>query len=359
MSRIKSIFGAYAESLQVMVDTSLDRFAPTWFSSRLPFGIPSTSLTFQSVIGRSRIEAAASVIARGSAAPLRVRATLEKVSGEVPVISEKFSMKESDYRDYLALQAMNVSDEVKKNQLLNLMFGDLVKAGNAAMKRLDYMTLEGLYSGQITLTTTNNPDGTILNNAIDLLMPSGNKTTVGTDWATAATATPIADIQAVVSYQATRGVTLATILMSPVLFLRMIKTTEVKNTLSTWLGMKGSNIYPTLENINQFLAASRYPAIEIVDQNIGVEKDGVISVQRPFGDDNAVFIPAGPLGEIKNALAMEQIVPVPGVAYATFNNALLSKWQENEPFAEWTKVEANMFPAIDAIDQVHILDTKP
>jgi hypothetical protein len=359
MSKIKSVFGAYADRLQVMVDTSLERFSPTWFNSRFPFGVPSTSLNFQSVIGRSRIEAAASIIARGSAAPLRVRATLEKISGEVPVISEKFSMKESDYRDYLALQGMSVNDEVKKAQLLNLMFGDLVKAGNAAMKRLDYMVLEGLYSGAISLTTTNNPDGTVLNTAIDLLMPAGNKTTVGTDWATAASATPIADIQAVVTYQATRGVTLAKILMSPVLFLRFIKTTEVKGLLSTWLGMKGTSIMPTLDNINSFLIANRYPEIEIVDVNIGVEKDGVISVLRPFGDDNAVFIPAGPLGEVKNALAMEQIRPVEGVAYATYNNSLLSKWAENEPFAEWTKVEFNAFPAIDAIDQVHILDTKP
>jgi hypothetical protein len=359
MSKIKSIFGVYADSLQVMVDASLDRFAPTWFNSRFPFGVPSTSLNFQSVIGRSRIEAAASIIARGSAAPLRVRATLEKIAGEVPVISEKFSMKESDYRDFLALQGMNVSDEVKKAQLLNLMFGDMVKAGNSVMKRLDYMVLEGLYTGAISLTTTNNPDGTVLNTAIDLLMPAGNKTTVGTDWATAASATPIADIQAVVTYQATRGVTLATILMSPVLFLRMIKTTEVKGLLSTWLGMKGTSIMPTLDNLNQFMVANRYPQIEIVDVNIGVEKDGVIGVLRPFGDVNAVFIPAGPLGEVKNALAMEQIRPVEGVAYATFNNALLSKWAENEPFAEWTKVEGNMFPAIDAIDQVHILDTTP
>jgi hypothetical protein len=359
MSKVKSIFGAYSESLQVMIDTSLQKFYNPWFLPKVPFGTPSTQLNFTTIIGRARIEAAASIIARGSAAPLRVRATLEKISGEVPAIAEKFSMKESDYRDYLALQAMPVDDAVKKAQLLNLMFDDVRNAGNSVMKRLDYMVLEALYTGAISLNTTNNPDGTVLNNAIDLFMPANNKTTVSTSWETSASATPIADIQAVVTYQQTRGVKLAKILMSPVLFQRMVKTTEVKSALSTWLGMKGNSIFPTLDNVNAFLQAQMYPIIEIVDVPIGVEKDGVVSVLRPFGDDNATFIPDGAIGEVKHALAMEQLRPVEGVAYATFNNALISKWAENEPFAEWTKAEFNAFPSLDAIDQIHILDTKP
>jgi hypothetical protein len=359
MSKIKSIFGTYADKLQVMIDASLSKFDTPWHRSSFPMGIPSTQLNFTTIIGRNRIEAAASVIARGSAAPLRVRATLEKISGEVPVIAEKFSMKESDYRDWLALQAMPVSEEVKKAQLLNLMFDDVRKAGNSVHKRLDIMVLEGLYTGAVSMDINNNPDGVVLANAIDLLMPAGNKTTVTTDWSTSATATPVADIQAVVTYQNTRGVKLAKILMTPVLFLKMIKTTEVKGLLSTWLGMKGTQVYPTLDNINQFLTASMLPVIEIVDQSIGVEKDGVIASIRPFGDEKAVFVPAGPLGEIKNALAIEQIRPVEKVAYANFEGALISKWAENEPFAEWTKAELNAFPSFDAIDQVHILDTTP
>jgi hypothetical protein len=355
MSKIKSVFGGYADRLQIMVDSSLDKFKPTWFASRFPFGIPSTSLNFQTIIGRSRIEAAASIIARGSQAPLRVRATLEKLSGEVPAIAEKFAMKESDYRDFLTLQALSIDDNVKKQQLLDLMFGDVMKAGDAAMKRLDYMVLEALYSGQITLTTTNNPDG-VVSDAIDLLMPSGNKTDAAINWATSASATPITDITTVVEYQSGRGVMLANILMSRGAWVKFYKTTEVKDSVFNWMGLKNNKGTPTLDVVNEFMIAHRLPTIEIVDVPIGIEKDGVITTVRPFGDDAVTFIPAGPLGKIHNAVAIEEIRPVESVAYAKYNNALLSKWAENEPFNEWTKVELNAFPALEAIDQCHILD---
>ena len=51
-------------------------------------------------------------------------------------------MSDKDYRDFLTLQQMSVSDEVKKRQLLDLMFNDTKKVGESAMKRLDIMCLK-------------------------------------------------------------------------------------------------------------------------------------------------------------------------------------------------------------------------
>jgi hypothetical protein len=359
MSKIKSVFGKYSEALQVMIDSSLSQFNVPWYKKYFTMGIPSTKLDFTTIIGRDRIEAAASVIARGSSAPLRVRATLDKLSGEVPVIAEKFSMKEADYRDWLSLQAMPVSDELKKQQILDLIFADVKKAANAPHKRLDLMVLEGLYTGAVSLDITNNPDGVVLNNAIDLMMPATNKTTVTIDWATAATATPIDDMRTVVNYHQARGVNFAKVLMSPALLLKVLKTKQVGDMLSAFAGVKGQTVFPTLTRLNEFLTEALLPVIEVVNETIGVEKDGVISTVRPFGDVNAVFIPAGNLGEIKNALSIEQLVPVKTVDYATFDGVLIKKWQSNDPFAEWTEGEFNAFPSFGTIDQVAILDTTP
>jgi hypothetical protein len=82
------------------------------------------------------------------------------------------------------------------------------------MKRLDYMVLEGLSTGSITVTATNNPDG-VVSDTIDLLHSNSNKSNAAVTWATAASATPIADIEAAVKTQRDKGNIIAKILLTP------------------------------------------------------------------------------------------------------------------------------------------------
>lgn len=358
MSKVKSVFGAYADRLQVVIDNSLDKFAPTWFQQYFPWAPPQTTLNYVSVIGKSRIEAAASVVDRDSPAPLRSRASLDKLTGEIPAISEKFKMSSSDYYDFLALQNMtNVDDATKRNQLLQFMFGDMQKAGTAPLKRIDAMCLEAISTGQITLTTTNNPDGLAMD-AIDLLMPSGNKVNAGTAWSNTAANPLTVDIPNIVKAAQDRGITLSKMLMTKTKWYQFILITEVKNLISNFMGFKqAGNILVTLDNVNKLLEANMWPRIEIVDVPIGIEKDGVITTIRPFADANVAFVPDGTLGTIKNTLSIEQINPVPQVSYGSYQRVLLSKWAENDPFGEWTKGELNAFPALEAIDSIYLLST--
>ncbi len=97
------------------------------------------------------------------------------------------------------------------------------------------------------------------------------------------------------------------------------------------------------------------PIIEIVEETIGIEKNGVITNYKPFAQDVAVFIPAGGLGVIHNAYAIEQLRPVSGISYGTYNRALISKWSQAHPFGEFTQVELNAFPGLEVADLIHIL----
>jgi hypothetical protein len=355
MSQIKSIFGAYADKLQVMVDRSLDKFSPTFFQNYFDWGTPSTSLTFVTAIGRARVEAAASIVNRDSSSPLRSRAALDRLNGEIPAIKEKFKMSESDYRAFLTLQSMPIAEATKKQQLLDLLFGDTKRVGDAAMKRVDMMVLEGLSTGQITVTTTNNPDGIVAPAAIDLLMPAGNKKNAAATWATAGSATPVTDIQTVVEDASGRGISFSKILMTRATWLKFAKATEVVNYMTAWASAAKGTYVVTLAKANEMLAANLWPTIEIVDYKVGVEKDGAITTYEPFNGDYVAFIPNGKLGIIHNAVAIEELNPVKQVNYAKFNNALISKWAQNDPFAEWTGVELNAFPGFDAIDSIYRL----
>ncbi|HEY4207986.1 MAG TPA: major capsid protein [Puia sp.] len=360
MATIKSIFGVYADAanMQLMIDRQLDTFAPVDFTKDMNWGTPSPNLTYESAIGRSRIEAAASIADRSSPAPLRTRQALDKLSGKVPAIKEKISLDEDQFRSYMTIQQMQVSDEVKKKQLLDLLFGDVQLVGNSAMKRLDYMYKEGLSTGSITLTVTNNPDALVAPTAIDLLLSDSNRknSTVSWDAEDKTTTKPITDIAAVVEDAAGRGIVFEKIRVTRVTWLNFIKSKEVIDSLTGFQGLAKGTITPTLAQVNEFLASNLYPVIEIVTNNkIGIEKDGKITVQQPFIDASAVFTPPGKLGEIKLAMAMGEMKPVPQLSYAKFNNALISKWADNDPWIEYTAVELNAFPAFDAIDQIYIL----
>lgn len=360
MSKLRSLFPG-SSNIQLMIDASATRYAPLWYPQYFDVAPPQTSLTYTSVIGRNRIEAAATVVSRGSKTPLRSRQGLEKLNGEIPPISEMFSLDENQYRDYLSIQsATGVSDEVKRNQMLDLVWGDVKRAGDAPHKRVDALALMAVSTGTIKINVTNNPDGAVQPD-IDLLMPASNKKNAAVSWAIKETATPITDIETVVEDARGRGLSFAKILMTKTLWLKFKKAKEVVDSLIAYYyaSKPAAGFNPiavsTIEKVNEFLSANMLPIIEIVDTQIGVEKDGKVSPFEFFEANNVAFVPAGKLGVIKNALAMEQLRPTAGIDYANYNGVLISKWSENEPWGEHTKGEWNAFPALEAIDSMYIL----
>jgi hypothetical protein len=361
MSKLKSLFGVAVDRLQVMVDKSKSLYAPLWYPKLFDVAPPQLSLTYVSAIGRSRVEAAATVVDRDAKTPLRGRPGLEKLSGEIPAIAAMIPLKQSDYRDYLAIQGMQgIDDATKLNQLLDLVWGDVKRVGDAPHKRIDIMCLQALSTGVIKINATTNPDG-IVQDDIDLLMSSSNKKQAAVTWATAATATPITDIETVLTDAKARGYSFDRILMSFTLWLKFKKAKEVIDNMTAYhYGSKpGAGFSPTavttLDKINEYLLANKLPYIEIVDESIGTEKDGVITSANYFDPNNATFVPAGKLGTIKNAIAIEKLKPVSNVVYADYNKVLISKWSSNEPFQEFTKGEWNAFPSWETIDACYIL----
>lgn len=354
--KIQSIFGPYADKMQVVIDKKADAFASTWFQKYFDWGVTSLSLQFTTAIGRSRIEAAASIVDREASAPLRGRNQLEKLSGEVPAIKEKFKLSETDYRNFMTLQAMNVSDATKKAQLLDLMFGDVKKAGEAPLKRLDIMCLQAISTGYVKINADTNPDGIALGD-IPLLMPESNFVKVTEKWSVPATATPITDIQTEVKRREDKGISTEKMLMTRNTFWKFQKCTEVVQSLNGFFHLpSNAKVIGTIEQINEYLASNLLPMIEIVNEVKGIEKDGIITAYRPFNDTSVSFLPAGKLGIIHNAYAIEQLKPVSNVNYATYEKVLISKWQQNDPFAEFTGCELSAFPGVEQIDSISIMD---
>lgn len=368
-NRVKSIFGSYAEQLQVLVDTNLDSFKETFFPKYFSMGTPQMGLTYATVIGKSRIEAAASVVAHGSEAPLRSRAGLEKLSGEIASIKVKRKMDESEYRNYLTMQAMNVSDEAKKQQIINLIWEDVKYSTDSVLSRIDYMVCQALSKGVVSLNATTNPDGVVPGD-IDLLVDNklatndafNHDNTEDRRWLAdnSGTATPLTDIRYLVREAWKKGIRFGKILMTSEKLWILLGNDEVQEHLKGSLGIvSGQDALFSLNGLNSYLAAQKLPIIELVDVRIAVEKNGVLSTVDPWDDEKYVtFVPDGELGKIHNSIAIEQISPVAGVDYAVANNVLVSKWSQTEPFGEYTRGEIAAFPGLEVADQMYIVNTE-
>ena len=367
MSTIKSIFGKYASELQVFVDTNIDAFKEPFFPKYFDMGTPQMSLNYLSIIGKSRLEAAASVVAHGSEAPLRSRAGLEKLSGEVSSIKVKRRMDEEQYRNWMTIEAMSTSDEAKKRQIMNLIWDDVSYVSNSVLSRIDIMAGQALSQGVIKINSTTNPDG-VVPGEIDLLVDKkkdgyeSGDTSASFGWsnsddnfwsiASAASNAPIADIESLKDNAwENHGITLETILMTPNKWRAVRKSTEVKGYFDSK--------EPTLDEMNSLLSSLDCPTIEIVRIKPKIETNGTLSSIDAWEDDKYVtFLPAGSAGIIHNSLSVEQISPVPNVDYATLNNILISKWSQTEPFGEYTRGEIAAFPGLEVADQMYIINTE-
>ena len=358
--RVKSIFGDYAANLQVLVDESLENFKTPFFPSYFSFGTPKGDLSYATAIGRSRIEAAASVVAHGSESPLRSRAGLEKLSGEVAALKVKRKMDESEYRNWMVFQGMPVAEETKKQQIMRLIWDDVKHVVDSVNSRIDIMVKQALSTGVVAINAATNPDGIAVGN-ISMLLAANRNTGAGTafnigtgalwnDTATSiAGADPVNDIATMVSVMETAGREVGRVFMTPAKFRTISRYTAVTNALGA---------QPTLAEFNNYLADRQLPIIELVVGRHTIETNGNLTVLTPWADNRVTFAPSGQLGTIHNALAIEEMTPVAGVSYALNNRTLVSKWSETEPFGEYTRGEIAAFPGLEAADGLYIVDVE-
>lgn len=358
-----SVFGNHIEAMQTLIDKRLDKFNKPWYIDYFDWDTPQLNLTYTSVLGQAVVNHAASIVDRNAETPLRSREALAKIQGEIPAIKEMLQLNENQYRNYVALLNMDsVKDKQKRLQALKLIWDDVKKVTDAVHNRIDMIALQAVSTGKIEINIENNPDGIVLAEPIDLLMPTDNKQEAGTKW-NEASATPLQDIMRVINQAQATGTTLGKILIDSQKFAQMLRNKEVKDTLGSFFGMTKATMDSataplTLERMNQYLKESGLPVFEIVNRRIAIEKNGKATVINPFESKNLAFIPDGKLGVIKNALAVEEMNPVENVTYATNGRILISKWKQNEPFREFTKSECNAFPVVEAINSIYLLKTE-
>lgn len=369
---VPSFFGEYASqpALQAYVDgTALVLEGQTIWRNYLDLDIPQASLTFEQIIGRDRMEAAASIVDINAEAPVRSRNGLETYLGKIPSMKEAYYLDQLQMRELWALeesQLLNANGAV--TALVKKLYDDVAKVSVAGDKRVDIMLLQALSTLSIDLSTTLNPDGAATG-VVDLLPKAYQKQGVNIPWFTVdgngnytvpvTSATPIDDIENYIDYIAQQfGRGFGSILMSKPMWLKFKRLKQVNDRLQSYfnIGKANASFTVTLEAINEFFDSNMWPPIQVVNKISNIEKDGIVIPFRAMSDNNLSFIPAGKLGMLKNAFAYEVKKPIFGKQYAQFGATLVSQWAEDKPIREWTEMEMNAIPAID-IDAIFLLQT--
>lgn len=361
MAIIPSYYGSLAssENLQFMLDSSQQNLdAQSIWRAFLDLATPSMTLTFDSVIGRDRIAAAASIVANGAPAPLRSRNKLERYTGKVPTMKEKFRMEEQDMRNIEVIRALQTTTGAVGTDIINFLLKDLEEAAVAGDKRVDLMFLQALSTFTIPVNLTNNPDGAVYG-TVDLLPQTYQSQGVPVVWSDSANATPIDDIEKFVQINSnTRGRNFGRIFMSNDLWYVFKKSAQVKNMLQTFFNVgKGNTAYAvTQSNINEFFDANGWPLIEIINYTTNIEVDGLPTFVKGFDVNAIVFAASGKLGMLHNSIPMESLHRVAGKSYANYGPTLVGKWCEQDPLVEFTGMEMLAFPGIN-IDGIFKLTT--
>ena len=296
----------------------------------------------------------ADVIAMDSSIPLKTRPTLGKASGNIPKTGTERAIREQELTEIQTLVALGRLDDAKAR-----VFEDTPAVIAGQMELAESMFLEGLSTGQVELTDTENV-GTGVRLSYGYL--TANRFQSAVSWDDTANAKPFTDIQKVIDKAQYDGNNLIKIFMDRVTFNRMVQTAEAKAIFASQYGIFSATVpVPTFDQMNTALL-SRYGFvidIETADRKMTRQRNGVDTVYTPWAAGQVVFVTTEQLGSHVYARLAEEGHPVAGVAYQKpFDWMLVSKFRTNRPsLAEFTNSQSRMFPIIDNPLAIYTLDS--
>lgn len=361
---LSSLFGELTKNVQARIDAASELnkriFDRVIYRNFLDWDTPTVGLDFEEIVGKYNITVAAATIGERSKEPILGSYGLETVKERVLNHAVTLPMTMQDYRKILQLlDSKSISDEQRKKQLIDLMWGGVTRVVNGVEAKLDIIFLSALSNcGKFTFDETNNPEGGVRGN-IDFNQPEGNICKSLTKWTEAniETVDCMEDIQQVLDAAEDKSI-LGRILCSPSRISYMCRTKKMKQMI--WGTDKSSRIVQ-LKDINDYMESNGYPLFEKVKRQVKIQNGTKLTPLTPWNGDNIVFIPEGKLGLVKNAWSDNELNPESDVAYSNYGRIRVSQWHVGETKGankgEFTKAESLSLPVITEMENIYTLKT--
>ena len=130
---------------------------------------------------------------------------------------------------------------------------------------------------ELSLNKQNN-NGIVIETAVDFGVPSANKSGVSTVWSTAATCTPITDMQTVVDNAEADGVVIKYVVMRKSDLRKLLAAKETQDKIKGWKGNSGKLTF-NKESLNAYLEDEMGVKVVVVNPSVKHE-DNSTHAQR-------------------------------------------------------------------------------
>lgn len=361
---LSSLFGELTKHVQARIDAASELnkriFDNVIYRKYLDWDTPTIGLDFEEIVGKYNLTVAAATIGENAKEPILGSYGLETVKERVLNHAVTLPMTVQDYRKILQLlDSKSISDEQKKKQLIDLMWGGVQRVVNGVEAKIDIIFLGALSNcGVFTFDNKNNPEGGV-RGKINFNMPEVNIAKSITKWDddNLETVDCMEDIQSVLDLAEDKTV-LGKILCAPSRISYMCRSKKMKQMI--WGTDKSSKIVQ-LKDINDYMESNGYPTFEKIKRQCKIQNGNVLSPYTPWNANNIVFVPDGKLGTVKNAYANNELKPESDVAYSNYGRIRVSQWHVGETKGanqgEFTKAESLALPVITEMEGIYTLKT--
>lgn len=361
---LSSLFGELTRNVQARIDAASELnkriFDNVIYRRFMDWDTPTVGLDFEEIVGKYNLTVAAATIGENAKEPILGSYGLETVKERVLNHAVTLPMTVQEYRKILQLlDSKSISDEQKKKQLIDLMWGGVQRVVNGVEAKIDIIFLGALSNcGIFTFDSTNNPEGGV-RGTINFNMPDTNIAKSKTQWTEAnlETVDCMEDIQAVLDAADDKAI-LGKILLAPSKVSYMCRSKKMKQMI--WGTDKSSKIVQ-LKDINDYMESNGYPTIEKMKRQCKIQNGNDLTPYTPWNANNIVFVPDGKLGVVKNAYANNELKPESDVAYSNYGRIRVSQWHVGETKGanqgEFTKAESLALPVLTEVENIFTLKT--
>ena len=341
--------GLVEKDMQAVVN-SYD-LKPYYYPTLFPLKETYT-LTWKALETQVGLKIAADLVARGASVDKKTREAIARIQGDIPKIAVKRTKNDEELNEYDIMVAMT-SQNPDLRRLVEAWAEDTDFCWTAVAARLEWMALQSISLGKITLTNTNNVSA-ISEYDVDYQLPADQKVgfqTGSANWATSASAKPITkDFKAVVRAAKKKGHNLKFAFMSLDTFATFTECEEVQKICASFAANAlGIQQTPSVEQVNTALRGLSYLRglqVVVIDQDITIEKDdGSRITGNPFADNVVMFSESKVLGNTYWKKPADMNVQGSVAIKALNGHTLIKKFANEEPLEEVTMGIANAFPA--------------
>lgn len=364
------LFKDAREQVAAIIDQSqqqhINIFGQPWYKKHFtvsPF--PRVASEFSAILEGVHAAPAASTINTHSERPIRSIDGFGSVKLEMMTAAHTYKLEAEDLRAMADMKRLYEGRQDYQsiiNYVVDKLLNVRTRAIDGIIGNIDLRVLTALSNkGVFTFTQDNDPNSPFVGQSLSFGFDDSHAATANTAW-TAGNKATVNVLEDLMAINEASDVTLTKMLMRKEVLMYMLTTDKLK------LYVNGSDYASrpiSINDVNTFFAQYGLPAIELVEREVRVDKDGgkTQSKIQPWNKNTILFVPDDNFGTIEHRITdYDDSLASEGVTYSKYEGIELQNWttgiKEGQNYTEYTSAEFTYAPVISSIRNMYSLDVQ-